>query len=909
MFPYFRTTLLLAFFLLGSIFVAAQTSSESSLVAPPVFSGYRDWNGIDRTGMPWMHNLSRRYRLKGGLADRHLFIWASHGRYFDGVKWKWQRPVLFCTTEDLLTQSFVYPFLIPMLENAGAIVYTPRERDPQPHEAIVDNDTPGTDGNYTERNVENKIWLSVGTPGFLRPKDTLTDNDMPFRQGTARFVETTSVSEGRSTATWTPLIKKSGKYAVYVSYAAHPLNVEDAHYTVYHAGGKTEFLVNQRMGAGTWLYLGTFLFNEGQKESGRVVLDNSSRQRGIVTADAVRFGGGMGIMARSLAQIQYAPDSTRTLIYGDGKTSGLRRQLEAARYYAQWAGLPDTLYRSLDEPSDYNSDIRARSHLLNYLGGGSVFMPDTVGARVPFELSLALHTDAGFNPDGSVFGTLGIATTHDERGDSLYRTGMAREVSLDFAREVMASLHRDLSQEFHVPWNLRELYDRNYGETRMPLVPSIILELLAHQSYTDMKYAHDPNFKFAVARSIYKAMVRYVARMHRKPDPVIQPLPVRAFAAQLQKGQNAVRLSWLPTTDSLEVSARPTDYVVYTRTPETDFDNGRMSHGKTNLTIPVEPGKQYIFRVAAVNAGGESFPSPSLSVYCSRSHRSGLAPEILVVDGFARLSGPAWIESTDSVGFDLNADFGVPYDYTTAFCGAQKRFSRADLGKEGTESLGYGGSELMGQLFVGNRFDSSVSHVQAIAHAWEAVSVSAMTKEAFEAGNSVLFKNYRLIDYACGLEKNAPYHLRLYEAVSRQSQSLLRNYVEGGGSLLLSGSFIGSDTQDPNGRRFLGEVLHAKSPGSVRNDSLSTFTGFGLPLAVYNLPNADHFSCTTTDILEPVDGAFAICSYGKGGYGAGVAYGGNRNRSIVLGFPFECIISSKVRAQTMRAMLRFLILR
>ena len=29
-----------------------------------------------------------------------------------------------------------------MLENAGAIVYTPRERDTQKNEIIVDNDTP-----------------------------------------------------------------------------------------------------------------------------------------------------------------------------------------------------------------------------------------------------------------------------------------------------------------------------------------------------------------------------------------------------------------------------------------------------------------------------------------------------------------------------------------------------------------------------------------------------------------------------------------------------------------------------------------------------------------------------------------------------------------------------------------------
>ena len=85
-----------------------------------------------------------------GLQNRHLSIWASHGRYYsqrDG-RWMWQRPYLFCTTEDLFTQSFVVPFLIPMLENAGAIVYSPRERAWQKEEVIVDNDSPALNGIY-----------------------------------------------------------------------------------------------------------------------------------------------------------------------------------------------------------------------------------------------------------------------------------------------------------------------------------------------------------------------------------------------------------------------------------------------------------------------------------------------------------------------------------------------------------------------------------------------------------------------------------------------------------------------------------------------------------------------------------------------------------------------------------------
>lgn len=39
-----------------------------------------------------------------------------------------------------------------MLENAGAVVYTPRERDTQKNEIIVDNDTPNA-----------SLYLEVGS--------------------------------------------------------------------------------------------------------------------------------------------------------------------------------------------------------------------------------------------------------------------------------------------------------------------------------------------------------------------------------------------------------------------------------------------------------------------------------------------------------------------------------------------------------------------------------------------------------------------------------------------------------------------------------------------------------------------------------------------------------------------------
>ena len=81
-------------------------------------------------------------RFEKGLTGRNIALWQSHGRYYEEKfdRWEWQRAPLFRTVEDMYTQSYVLPFLIPMLENAGAYVMTPRERDIQRREVVADND-------------------------------------------------------------------------------------------------------------------------------------------------------------------------------------------------------------------------------------------------------------------------------------------------------------------------------------------------------------------------------------------------------------------------------------------------------------------------------------------------------------------------------------------------------------------------------------------------------------------------------------------------------------------------------------------------------------------------------------------------------------------------------------------------
>ena len=153
---------------------------------------------------PLVHNASQPYSAKQGLDGKHIALWGSHGIYYVQAyrMWKWQRARLWTTIEDLYTSSYTMPFLVPMLENAGAVVLQPRERDTQLHEVIIDDSqlsegiTPSNDA------------------GWGRPLKPLLEGDNPFTMGTYSTVN--------SRAQYTPNLPEEGEYAVYVSYKSLP---------------------------------------------------------------------------------------------------------------------------------------------------------------------------------------------------------------------------------------------------------------------------------------------------------------------------------------------------------------------------------------------------------------------------------------------------------------------------------------------------------------------------------------------------------------------------------------------------------------------------------------------------------------------------------------------------------------
>ncbi len=837
------------------------------------------WGKINYDGNPWVDNVSRPTRFTHGLYDRHISLWASHGRYYDNKKglWKWQRPNLFATTEDLFTQTIVVPFLIPMLENAGAVVFTPRERDWQTAEYIVDNDGGlNTSASSYKEYAEGDAWQTTPQKGFKAHEGHYVDNENPFVAGTARMLKATK-KDAKAFIKYQPAFAKEGRYAVYVSYQTLPKSVDDAHYTVFHKGQATEFRVNQQMGGGTWVYLGTFDFDKGDNMNNCVMLTNQSRMKGIVTADAVRFGGGMGNIERG------------------GSVSNYPRCLEGARYWAQWGGAPYAAYGGRGGSDDYSDDINARSRMTNWLAGGSVYVPTLNGQKVPIELSLAVHSDAGYAPNGKdIVGSLAICTT--DFNDGRLSSGVTRQSSKMLADQLLTGVTRDLTYAYK-RWNRRYLWDRNYSETRLPEVPSSIIETLSHQNFPDMVLGQDPNFKFTLARSLYKTIVRYISGMHGQ-SAIIEPLAPCNMAVKLT-GKRQAQLSWSASADEQEPSAMPTYYIVYTAVGNGGFDNGRKVNG-TSTTIDIEPGKAYHFRVTAANRGGESFPSETVSAYSSAE----ASKTILVINGFHRLSAPAVIDNGAQQGFDLDSDPGVSYGLTAGWNGRQQCFDTSRMGHEGPGGLGCGGDELAGHFIAGNDFNYISTHAEAIAST-KRYNVVSCSSEAIEAGR-VKLEDYQAIDLIVGLEKYDVNAVKYYKSFPVSMQRKIAAYAQGGGRMLISGAYLGADMTQESDAVWLSRYLKASYDGTVKTDTLTGVNGLGMQFDFCRMLNADHYAATRTDVLRPEGSAICAMQYSDG-QSAAVAYSGSDYKAFVMGFPFECVTDATTRNKLMQGILNYIL--
>lgn len=835
---------------------------------------------IKESKYPLTRSLSTPHEIKNGLQNRHIALWQSHGLYYAQTahRWEWQRARMFGTVEDLFTQSFVLPYLTPMLENAGATILIPRERDTQIHEIIIDNDrsTPGSE--YKELDGE-KAWSDGKKAGFGHIQATYTNGENPFTQGTYR--QTVTQRKGKeSLIEWIPEIPESGNYAVYASYQSFPNSTEQALYTIHHAGGETTIAVNQTMGGGTWIYLGNFKFTAHEQAHERIVLTNQSNKSGkIITADAIKIGGGMGNIARSPLESPYPIEA---------ETSGYPRFTEAARYWLQWAGIPDSIYSKSTFRNDYQDDIYARPQWVNYLKEQT---------HIPIDMAFAFHSDAGTTPDDSIIGTLGIYMS--KSNDGIYTNRKSREIARDLTDMIQTQILSDVRKVYNPQWSRRGMWNQSYIEARIPDVPTMLLELLSHQNFADMRYGLDPRFRFLICRAIYKGMLRYIC-FQNKQEPIVQPLPPDRLYTELVE-TNKVRIGWKAVQDTLEESASPTAYILYSRKDSGGFDNGTLVKGE-EIILPIETGIIHSYKVAAVNKGGISFPSEIVSVY--RSPKGEKDKTVLIVNGFDRISGPASFESTaDSLaGFLYAVDRGVPYLNDIAFIGDQFEFRRSATWNS-NDNNGHGDSynNYAGQVIAGNTFDYPFIHGQAMAETGYSF-VSCSHKSLAEG--VVKPDTYPIIDLILGKQRQP--------VITPVLQDTLRSYLAQGGNLLVSGTNLFSDSWgNAQDRTFVEEVLKGKlasrnaSKEGIVNSCASPYGYINGRYTFRTRPNPICYSIESVDGVLPADKlAHTILRYPENNIGAGIVYEG-KYRTCSLGFPFEALQTPSERNRLMESILRF----
>ncbi len=501
----------------------------------------------------------RHYPATGSCLGKRVFVSAGHGWTWFGSSWLTQRGYTHGIIEDFSNAESVNEYLIPMLERMGATVMSCRERGRTDVERVVDNDG-GGDGAYVESGPGWRDGMDPGHGGSYRacPAD-------PAGGSEARF--TFSMPAG-------------DVYPVHARWIAGPERGEAVPVRIVHDGGETHLSVNQTAEDDRWTYLGGWYF-EGDREY-EVAFSNQGPADTYVIADAVRIGGGMGDVAPG------------------GEVSGHPRWEEAAKYWIQYLGAPDTVYDQA-YPDELFSDHYSRPSWAEWEGGDAYLM---------------YHSNAF---DGTARGTVSF----------IHRTSPSPG-SAELADLTHGAIIDDVRAVFDPDWYDRGVRTGNYIELAVvDTMPAVLLELAFHDNEEDAAYLTDPDFRFHVSRALARGFGAYFSP--GSPAPPLPPERVRA----VNLGGGAVRIEWEPAADAA-LPGTPVDrYRIYASATGRGFDNGDVSTEETSIEITGLdwPGNHY-FLVTAENDAGESMPSETIGV---RSSWPGTTSPVLLVGSFDRL--------------------------------------------------------------------------------------------------------------------------------------------------------------------------------------------------------------------------------------------------------------------------------
>jgi len=526
--------------------------------------------------------------VSGALSGRAVYVSQCHGwMWYDSVgAFLTQRGNTHGTVEDFHNPEGANAFLIPYLENAGASVFTARERDMSVASWIVDN----ADSGYSETGSS----FQSGPLGWGRLAEH-DYGDNPFRAGDFRWFDAGS----GDVASWTVDVDIAGVYAIYVSWETRVKGEPNAHYRIHHPGGTIHRFFDQTAHGSTWQFVESLYLEPGRPLVIELVGDGTPGNE--LSADAVRVGGGMDITKRR-GQINHRP-----------------LWEASALHYTQFLGAPPSVYDVYE--NGVGTDHSSRSAWASWehpSGEDAVY--------------LSWHSNAA---SGSARGTSVYYAGGGDGPDAAECYYPAVDGSYDLAKAVVDQIIDSARALWDPQWLMRHgdgVATACFSEVNPALngeIPSALVELAFHDNETDANFLKHPRYRRDAARAMYHGIVDYFAARDGLP-PVYLPEPPAALRFTHNNAGQLV-LSWRPGPSG-SVFGDPAD----TWKVELSFD-GRIWHDSffvdgPSAVVDVLEGQRVFARVSGVNDGGQSFAS---EVVGARRSPEGYAP-VLVVGAFDR---------------------------------------------------------------------------------------------------------------------------------------------------------------------------------------------------------------------------------------------------------------------------------
>lgn len=767
----------------------------------------------------------------GPLTGKIVYTSAGHGLNADGAGiWTTQRGNNNQIVEDFGNQDQLLSYA-DYLWRAGATVVPMRPVGHQPNEVIVDNINATFTGSWT---------VGGSTPYF----STTDGSGVSYRVANSTLTET-------AVARFTPNIPVAGFYPVYAWALTGSNRAEDQLYRVVHSGGATEVKVNhQRVGRG-WVYLGMYHFNAGT--SGRVEISNKSATAGsAVIADAIRFGNGVGSIARA------------------GRTSGELREDEAALYWieasAGWTA-PGTRVSSSnwrtstdDGTATVGAPLRWSAYMNAAPFGQSVYLgwhTNAGGGRG----TLALWNNPSQFPGTNTTNQLSWAQT------------IAKEINDDMVALGSPPLESTWPNRTNLTFNSSSFaYGEINGSVNGNEFDATIIEVAFHDNVDDANLLRGPLARDRIGWSAAQGTIRYFNQFGGSALAFAPDAPRNVRTEADRSGNLIVRWD-APTTGVF--GGTPTSYRIQSSHNGYGFDGGLIVPGGStarSYTIPKAQIGQTgaFFRVIAQNAGGAS--APSLVVAGRVGDRQ--IGRVLIVNGFDRFDRSLNVRQSMRIsGTFAGITTGTP----TTFDRVRPLFS--------------------------NSFDYVVQHATAIRSFSDVLVGYDSTSNDSVISGAVRLTDYAAVIWHVGEESSAD---RTFDATER---SLITSYLNTGGKLMASGAEIGYEL---SGLGVASSWLTSTFKASYVGDDANTYNTSGLSSGILSSINLSFdngqqfYNVDFPDRLAAAAGGAVAMNYSGGtGGGAVVTSQTGATKTVLMGFPFETITSSANRNAVMARVLQF----